>query len=370
MTSQALYQKIIENSNVIAWDADPQTFHYNYVSSYAETLLGYDVARWKESGFWQSIIHPDDVEYAVGFCKASTEKLESHEFEYRMIASDGRHVWVRDLAVVESKAGKPTGLYGVMFDITPEKEAMEELAQARDGALQADRAKTRFLANISHELRTPMNAILGFTDFLISREQYIKKPVDLDEYLELIQRSATHLSSLIDDLLELSRYEVGADSLKCEDLNTTDTLTDCCSMLTGLASTKSIKLHLDLPEDPIVIEADKKALKQVIINLVNNALKFTPTNGRIEVSARATNAPSHGIEIKVTDNGIGMRASLADGKTGLTGSAKNQYRKENSGIGLGLSIVKSVLGLHHGTIHFEDVESGGTCVIVWLPRHQ
>lgn len=374
MTPPDLFQRLIENSNVIGWDADPQTFHYNYVSPYAETLLGYPTERWKENGFWQSKIHPDDVDHAIGFCKASTEKLESHEFEYRMISSTGRHVWLRDIAAVESSNGLPTRLYGIMFDITPEKEAMQALAQARDDALQADRTKTRFLANISHELRTPMNAILGFTDFLIGRDQYVKKPVDLDEYLELIQRSATHLSTLIDDLLELSRYEIGVDSLKLEPVDASDTVAECCAMLDGLASTKNISLTVDLPIGPLAIEADKKGLKQVIINLINNALKFTPPEGRIHIAARMSVDSIEGIEIIVTDSGIGMstppNTMPSNQKTGLSGSTKSQYRDENSGMGLGLSIVSSVLKLHGGKIRFSDVDEGGTRATVWLPRNQ
>lgn len=368
------FQRLIENSNVIGWDADPQTFHYNYVSPYAETLLGYPVERWSEKGFWQSKIHPDDVDYAIGFCKASTEKLKSHEFEYRMISSTGRHIWLRDIAAVESKDGLPTRLYGIMFDITPEKEAMQALAQARDDALQADRTKTRFLANISHELRTPMNAILGFTDFLISRDQYVKKPVDLDEYLELIQRSATHLSTLIDDLLELSRYEIGVDSLKLEPVDASETVAECCAMLEGLASTKNIDLTVNLPVGPLAIEADKKALKQIIINLINNALKFTPPDGRIHIAARMSVDSIEGIEIIVTDTGIGMSESpdinSNSQQASLSAATKSQYRDENSGMGLGLSIVSSVLKLHGGRIRFTDVDEGGTQATVWLPRHQ
>lgn len=251
---------------------------------------------------------------------------------------------------------------------------MQALAQARDDALQADRTKTRFLANISHELRTPMNAILGFTDFLMSRDQYVKKPVDLDEYLELIQRSATHLSTLIDDLLELSRYEIGVDSLKLEPVDAAGTVAECCAMLDGLASTKQISLTTDLPIGPLAIQADKKALKQVIINLINNALKFTPPEGRIHITARMSVDSIEGIELIVTDSGIGMGeapdAMSSNQKAGLSGSTKSQYRDENSGMGLGLSIVSSVLKLHGGKIRFTDVDEGGTRATVWLPRHQ
>lgn len=376
MTVSQLYQRIIENSNVIGWEADPQTFIFSYISPYAETLTGYSVEEWKKPGFWQSKLHPDDAEQAISFCQASTSQLKSHEFEYRMFTADGRTIWLRDIAAVESESGKPSRLYGIMIDITPEKEAIAALAQARDDAQKADRAKTQFLANVSHELRTPLNAILGFTDFLIERDALPSKPPNIDEYLGLIQKSASHLSSLIDDLLELSRHEVGATSLTLEPVDLADVVRDSCAMLSGLAAAKHVELHSKIPPAPIQIDGDLKGLKQVVINLVNNAIKFTPPSGTVLVSLRSATGPKgqEGAIISVEDTGIGMGNILHS--TGGTASvqpgpdpAKDLYRNENTGIGLGLSIVTAVIKLHAGQIDFADNSDEGTKAEVWLPLH-
>ncbi len=373
MTADSIYQRIIENSNVIGWEANPTTFEFIYTSPYAEAVLGYPVEKWKEPGFWSSLIHPEDVDRAISFCQDCTAKLISHEFEYRMFAADGRTVWIRDIAAVESDNGKPVRLYGVMIDITAEKQTMSALAQARDDARQADRAKTRFLANISHELRTPMNAIVGFTDFLLQRENFVKKPIDLDEYLGLIKSSASHLGILIDDLLELSRYEIGVTSLKFEPVDLNEILSECVSMLSGLANSKEIKLESNLPDDAIVVEADRKGLKQVVINLVNNALKFTLPGGTVSVCANTDTAETQGAIIVVDDNGIGMKQENGDAQNhidGLSDATVRQYRDENSGIGLGLSIINAVVRLHEGQISFTNKPEGGTRAQVILPLRQ
>lgn len=373
MTADSIYQRIIENSNVIGWEANPATFEFIYTSPYAEAVLGYPVEKWKETGFWASLIHPEDVDRAVSFCRECTAKLISHEFEYRMLAADGRTVWIRDIAAVESDNGKPGRLYGVMIDITSEKEAMAALAQARDDARQADRAKTRFLANISHELRTPMNAIVGFTDFLLQRETLVKKPIDLDEYLRLIKSSASHLGTLIDDLLELSRYEIGVNSLKFQLIDLNEILSECFSMLNGLADSKGIKLESERLTEAIIVEADRKGLKQVVINLVNNALKFTLPGGTVSVCVKSDSTKTPGAIIVVDDTGIGMKQANGDAQNdsnGLSDATVRQYRDENSGIGLGLSIVNAVVRLHEGQLSFTNKLEGGTRAQVRVPLRQ
>lgn len=371
MIEPALFQRIIENSSVIGWEADPKSFVFNYVSPYAETLLGYPQKEWYEKGFWQSKLHPDDAEQAIAFCAARTAELKAHEFEYRMLAADGRIVWLRDIVAVEGKNDTVSRLYGVMIDISAEKTAISALAQARDDAQKADRAKTQFLANVSHELRTPLNAILGFTDFLLERDSLPTKTPNIDESLGLIKKSASHLSSLIDDLLELSRHEVGATSLKMEAVNVTEVLQDATAMLEGLAEAKHVELTADLPETEILIDGDPKGLKQVVINLINNAVKFTPPSGNVAVSVKkaAGTDESNGVLIAVEDTGIGMIAG-GDGSRGALvkpDPAKDLYRHENTGIGLGLSIVNSVVKLHEGRMHFANGPTGGTRAEVWLP---
>lgn len=374
MTDSQLFQRIIENSNVIGWEADPDTFIFSYVSPHAEDLLGYPVEEWAKPGFWQSKLHPDDAAQAIAFCQASTSQLKSHEFEYRIFASDGRIIWLRDIAAVESENGLPTRLYGIMINITAEKEAISALAQARDDAQKADRAKTQFLANVSHELRTPLNAILGFTDFLVERDSLPNKPPNIDEYLGLIQKSASHLSSLIDDLLELSRHEVGATSFKMEPVDLVEVLKDTCAMLYGLAQSKHVGLYTNFPSDPIQIDGDPKGLKQVVINLVNNAIKFTPPSGKVTVSLRHAVGPDgqEGAIIAIEDTGIGMgNKQKSEQESAISqvspDPAKDLYRNENTGIGLGLSIVTAVIKLHAGRIHFEDNANEGTKAEVWLP---
>lgn len=377
MADSELFKRIVENSNVISWEADPITFLFSYVSPYAEALTGYSTEQWKQPGFWQSKLHPDDAEQAISFCMASTSQLKSHEFEYRMFTADGDVLWLRDIAAVESKNGKPSRLYGIMINITAEKEAISALAQARDDAQKADRAKTLFLANVSHELRTPLNAILGFADFLIERDSLPNKSLDVDEYLGLIKNSASHLSSLIDDLLELSRHEVGATALKLETVDVVEVIQDSCAMLSGLAEAKHVELSADLPSQPALVSGDKKGLKQVIINLANNAIKFTPPSGSVTLSLEPLKGPNSedGIAISIEDTGIGLNIDSPKNEgletaTRMPDPVRDLYRDENTGIGLGLSIVKSVVSLHGGHVRLLDNPKGGARAEVWLPQYK
>ena len=178
---------------------------------------------------------------------------------------------------------------------------------------------------------------------------------------------------MIDDLLELSRYEIGVNALKFEPVDLNEVLFECFSMLTGLADSKEIKLKSNLENEPIIVEADPKGLKQVVINLLNNALKFTLPGGTVSVHVHSDTTETQTATIVVDDTGIGMKKATGDAQNhidGLSDSALRQYRDENSGIGLGLSIINSVVRLHEGRLNFADKAEGGTRAQVTLPLRQ
>ncbi len=248
------------------------------------------------------------------------------------------------------------------------EEARDRAEQARQRAEAANKAKSRFLANMSHELRTPLNAIMGFSE-IISREMFGPIPVQqYREYAADIHHSGQYLLSLINDILDLSRIEAGHYALREEPVDLAEQARKALKLMAIKAREKRIEIITDFPAVLPHVLADSRAVRQIWLNLLSNAIKFTSADGRVELRLRET--MEGGLEMEVADNGPGIpEAELAEITEAFTRGRQAQSQAVE-GVGLGLSIVRGLAGLHEATVHIDSVEGAGTRVRVTFPPHR
>lgn len=241
----------------------------------------------------------------------------------------------------------------------------KELTDARDAACSASAEKSRFLASMSHELRTPLNAILGFSE-VIKREEF--GPIAMRRYVEYagdIHRSGQHLLSLINDILDLSKIEAGRETVRKEsELNLPGLIRDICATMQVLANQNAVHLTYIIGDEGIVIAADPRMMKQVLLNLISNAIKFTPEGGAIEVKLARVGS---GIVLSVADTGVGMSTKEQSIAFEPFGQIDSFQARKHKGTGLGLTLVKVMVELHDGRLEIQSAPGDGTVVSVFLP---
>jgi cell cycle sensor histidine kinase DivJ len=250
----------------------------------------------------------------------------------------------------------------VLRDVTLERarEAALDLARADAEALNA--SKSRFLANMSHELRTPLNAIMGFSDIMRAR-MFGTLPGKYAEYAELIHESGRHLLDLINDVLDMSKIQAERFDLSLERFDVRDPVSAGLRLLRLQADEAGVRLRGVLPAAPLEVHADRRAVKQIVINLLSNALKFTPKGGQVTVTAQAY---GDSLEIVVADTGMGIsEADLA--RLGRPFEQAGDAATRAGGTGLGLSLVRAFAELHGGDMTLESRLGEGTAVTVRLP---
>lgn len=240
----------------------------------------------------------------------------------------------------------------------------DELAQANETAAAAEVAKGRFLAVVSHELRTPLNAIIGFSDMLLHEMFGAFKDPRQKEYVGLVRDSGQHLLAVVTSILDVSRIESGVYATEPEPFRFMEAVDMCQSMMRLQAQAKNIDLQTQIAPDTGDINADRRAVQQMLINLVSNAIKFTPDGGDVVVGAKRIGSRLH---FWVRDTGIGIAeedfANL--GKPFM--QIQNDYTRRFEGTGLGLSLVKGLVALHQGTMSIESMPGEGTTVTISLP---
>ncbi|HYM30366.1 MAG TPA: HAMP domain-containing sensor histidine kinase [Candidatus Cybelea sp.] len=245
------------------------------------------------------------------------------------------------------------------------ERATAALTTARDEAHAASQAKSHFLANMSHELRTPLNAIIGFSE-LIRDESF--GPVGKACYREYaldIHSSGTHLLNIINDILDLTKIEAGKFDLALEPIELGGLIDTAVRFVEPKAATGEIALKVAVAPGMAPVQADRRALKQILLNLLSNAVKFTPRGGRIEV--RATVEPRGEVVIAVADTGIGIApADMARVMTPF-GQVETAYSRSTQGTGLGLPLTKHLVEMHGGHLELVSASGKGTTAIVRLP---
>jgi len=262
----------------------------------------------------------------------------------------------------------PPVFIAIIQDITERKMADLALQKAKTDAENANKAKSEFLASMSHELRTPLNAMMGLSEMMSLKIFGPLGDPHYEDYAEDIHKSGSHLISLIDDILDLSKVEAGKYVLNEKDLDITPIIDTCVNMISAFADLKKIALTVDTPPDLPLVKVDERAMIQVINNLLSNAVKFTPDGGHITVSAYVMDENS--FEISVTDTGIGMSREDITKALKPFEQPDSTHARRHEGTGLGLHLSQNLVKLHGGRLKFESEQGQGTTVVVHLPPHR
>jgi cell cycle sensor histidine kinase DivJ len=347
-----------------------------FVSPAGEELFGARSTELHGHGLFDRVHVADRPAYltALGDAAALGES-SSVEFRVRRLiaGADGRavpeFVWIE----MRCRPLQPNGaasehdrheVVAVLRDVTERKRQQQALADAHGETERADAAKSRFLATMSHELRTPLNAIIGFSDMLMNETSLMLDIKRRNEYAGLINSSGRHLLEVVNGILDMSKIETGNFEITPESFAPSQVVAGCCELLALRASEAGVRLEkissANLPE----IIADRRALNQILINLVSNAIRFTERGGTVTLSVRADAAA---MTFTVEDNGVGINDEdlLRVGQPYF--QAGNSYDRRHGGTGLGLSIVKGLINLHGGEFSIRSRIGEGTRVTVCLP---
>ena len=350
-----------------------------FISPAAEALLGMPASRLLGYGLFDRVHVADRPAYLTALSDAARGgEAQSVEFRLRREVIRGREagpagqvnfIWVemrcRPLEQLsQTSTASEAEVVAVMRDVTDRKNQERALDLARSAAEQADASKTRFLATMSYELRTPLNAIIGFSEMIMQEDALMLDAARRKEYAQLINDSGQHLLSVVNGILDMSKMESGNFEIMPEPFAPRAALINCCNLLALKARENGIDLVTRAPDDLPVMIGDPRAFKQIVLNIVANAIKFTERGGVVTVSAGVDNAR---LVIHIADTGVG----IADDDLKRIGDpffqAGKTYQRRHEGTGLGLSIVKSLVALHGGEMTVQSKVDEGTTFMVALP---
>ena len=314
-----------------------------------------------------SLVHPDDHD-EVGKILGQPPPGETWTATYRVRHAEGHYVWfeVTTRGVYDENTGAFRREISVGRDVTERKRQELVMRAAQERAEAANRAKSQFLANMSHELRTPLNAIIGFADIM---RHHILGPPDggrYDEYAGLIHDSAQLLLGHIAGILEMANIEGGKLTLKPETIALGALVEERVALMREQAGRAGLTLACDCAEG-LTLSADRRAVEQILLHLLSNAVKFTPAGGNVAVRARADAAT---ITLSVSDDGVGIPAAELPrlGRAFEQVMADPHLAKGNAGTGLGLALVRSLVERHGGSLRIESELGEGTQVCVEFPQ--
>ena len=362
-----MFKKLSMNVDDVFLMVDAKTARVDYVSPNVEKLLGITVKQIKENIYVLGKLHPQDTEGQRSKHLKGLLVNEQREWDFEYVhKKTGEQRWFHIIAM-GSEIEKKQKCIIVMSDRTADRKMNQALSDAVSAAETANRAKSTFLSNMSHDIRTPMNAIIGFTTLAVSN---IENKEKVRDYLGKILASSNHLLSLINDILDMSRIESGKIHLEETKVNLSDLLHDLKTIISGQIHAKQLELYMDAmdvtDED---IYCDKTRLNQVLLNLLSNAIKFTPAGGTVSVRLRqfpSTQKDCAQYEIRVKDNGIGMSQEFAQKIFDPFERERTSTVSKIQGTGLGMAISKNIVNMMGGTIEIKTQKNKGTEFIIRL----
>ena len=366
---------VVANVPGVVWEAwgqpDAAGQRIDFVSDHVRAMLGYEPEEWRATpNFWLSVVHPDDRDRAAAESRAIFESRSNGRTEFRWVRKDGTVIWVEaHSSVILDEQDRPIGMRGVTLDVTGRKNLEHERAglleraeQARGEAVNANRLKDDFLATLSHELRTPLNAILGYGRMLR------QGAVDADRQgraFEIIERNAASLTQMVGDVLDVSRIVGGKIRLNVHTVDLPVVVEEAVATIQSAADAKGVRLQVVVDPAAGPVSGDPDRLQQIIWNLLSNAVRFTPKEGRVQLRLERVN--SH-VEIVVSDTGIGVPPEFLPHVFERFRQADSRFSREHGGLGLGLAITRDLVQLHGGTIQaYSEGEGRGATFRVQLP---
>ena len=363
-----LFQKLSMNVDDVFLMLDAKTYNADYVSPNVEKLLGITVEQISKDIHVLGKLHPEDSKDSQKNYLKEILVHEQQEWDFESIhRKTGERRWFHNIVMCSEVNGKKKYIL-VMSDRTSDRKMNQALSEAVHAAETANRAKSIFLSNMSHDIRTPMNAIIGFTTLAVSNIDDKKR---VEDYLGKILSSSKHLLSLINDILDMSRIESGKIHLEETEVCLSDVLHDLKTIISGQIHAKQLELYMDAMdvtnED---VYCDKLRLNQVLLNLLSNAVKFTPAGGTVSVRLRQYPGKVKGSELyefRVKDNGIGMSQEFVQKIFSPFERERTSTVSRTQGTGLGMAITKNIVDMMGGTIEVQTEQGKGTEFIVRLP---
>ena len=363
-----LFKKLSLNVDDVFLMLDAETAKVDYVSPNIERLLGIPWKEARQDARVLAALHPKDSpdrdkNYLEGLLSGQQREWDD---EYAHLET-GERRWFHIVAMGSDVEGRTKHIL-VMSDRTADKQVNQALSDAVAAAETANRAKSTFLSNMSHDIRTPMNAIIGFTTLALSN---IDDTDRVKDYLGKTLASSNHLLSLINDVLDMSRIESGKIHLEEVEVNLSDVLHDLKTIVSGQIYAKQLEFYMDAmdvtDED---VYCDKTRLNQILLNLLSNAIKFTPAGGTVSVRVRQLAGKVRGCgqyEFRIKDNGIGMSQEFAQKIFEPFERERTSTVSRIQGTGLGMAITKNIVDMMGGTIKVQTAQGKGSEFIVRVP---
>ena len=351
--SEIQFRTLANSIPMMAWYANPEgdiawcnDRCSEYTGKTIEELVGSQ---------WEPVLDPDDLPRITTRWRAALASGTPWEDVFRLRRRDGAMRWFLARALpLRDDAGNIVRWFGTTADIDDQK-------RAEDRARASDRAKDEFLAMLGHELRNPLSPIMATLDLMQLRD-----PKALAHERAIIQRQVSHLARLVDDLLDVSRINQGKIVLQCEPIELGEVVTRAVEMVRPLAEKKQHDLIVSVPAGGLVVDADPTRLAQAIGNLLNNAAKYTPPRGTIEVTGEARDSI---VALRVRDTGIGISATMLPHVFELFAQEQQALDRSQGGLGLGLTIVQRLVAMHGGTVTAASEGLGrGSTFTIELPR--
>ncbi|WP_255722418.1 hybrid sensor histidine kinase/response regulator [Lichenibacterium dinghuense] len=371
--SEAKFRALAENIAQLAWMTGPDGAidwynrrWYDFTGTNPEVMQGWG---------WKKVHHPDHVDRVVERIAACFAAGTPWEDTFPLRGRDGQYRWflsraepIHGMPDAANPQGRLLGWFGTNTDITELREAEQAAAAARDAAEEANRTKSAFIANMSHELRTPLSAIIGYSEMLQEEMDEGAEPAELTPDMRKIESNARHLLGLINDVLDLSKIESGKMEVFAEEFAVEPTLRDMVSTVEALVARKNNRLELRLEPSLGAMRTDVTKLRQILLNLLSNAAKFTE-NGTVTLSATRLPGGAGGdwMVFRVSDTGIGMTEEQLGRLFQRFTQADSSTTRKFGGTGLGLSISKAFGVMLGGDLSVDSRPSEGSTFTVFLP---
>ncbi len=351
--------------NTIIWDE--RMYELYGVTKQADSPVVYDI--------WSNAVHPEDLANTNALLQIAISETIEYDAEFRVVHPDSSIHFIKAYGTILKDAqGNPESMIGINFDISALKYSEAQLLLANQELLQATRLKDEFLANMSHELRTPLNAILGITEGLME-EVFGGLNQQQKNILQTVENSGNHLLELINDILDLAKIEAGKLTLDCKVTSINQLCQSSIMFVTQQAMQKQIKLEMYVLSGILDLELDERRIRQVLINLLNNAVKFTPEGGSITLEVTLESAiedltdgtPTQWIRFAVIDTGIGIDPKELKKLFQPFIQIDSALNRKYDGTGLGLALVKRIVELHNGRVSVTSEVGVGSRFEVALP---